>query len=310
MDAANAAEKRKMGEDFRRKFEKSNDPNFWYLYVRTLDEGPKQDAEFLNAYQRFPRNAWLAQAAGSVFAKQGEWEQALNAYELATKNSMTVRNLILSYRYRLDRIVNGPVSSVKFRFYNDDYYLTFIQQLEDGVLADAYDPINLVYYELSNGNVQTAAGTLDNYTGSDKASFQWYVAASRGATQEDIDKALGSNFKESVHSGNVLCAAGVLARFNREKESKALLERYYGLDETDWKLLESALQDVRSGRLNEAEEKMRTSDSFVTHLGFKLIACVVLQEKAPESWIKEVNACFMVNERPWLGIPFRSENSL
>jgi len=310
MDAASDAERKKMGQDFKRKFEKSNEANFWYLYVRTLEDGPQQDAEFLEAYQRFPRNAWLAQAAGSVFAKQGKWEQSLNAYELATKNSIAVRNLILSYRYRLDRIVNGPISSVKFRFYNDDYYLTYIQQLEDGVLADGFNPIDLVYYELSSGNVQTAADAIDNYTGSDKASFQWYLAASRGASQEDIDKALGSNFEESIHSGNVLCAAGVLARFNREAECKAMLENYYAMNETDWKLLEAMLRDVRAGSLNEAESKMRSTDSFVTHFALKLIACVLLQEKAPERWIKEVNACFMANERPWLGIAFQSENPL
>lgn len=310
MDVANYSEKLKMGQEFQRKFEKSKDPNFLYLYLRTLMSGTEQNAKFLEAHEQFPNNAWLTQAAAGTMAAEGRWEEALKAYVQATNTSSSVRNLFLIYRYRMDRIVNGPISNVQFRFYNDDPYLTYLQQLENGVLSDGYDPITLVYYEVSSGNLETAAASLQNYSGADKSILQWYLAASVGAPQADIDKALRSNLDRSISSGNVLCAAGLLARVNREAEVRKFLEMYYALDAKNWELFRAILKDIRAGKLNEAEAKMRTTDSFLTHLGFKLIASVVLQEKTPEHWIREVNGCFAPNERPWLGIAFSSQRSL
>jgi len=59
-----------------------DDPDWQYIGVRAMPDGPEKDRAFLEQHRRWPRNVWLSNAAGCAHARQADWTEALACFDL------------------------------------------------------------------------------------------------------------------------------------------------------------------------------------------------------------------------------------
>jgi hypothetical protein len=55
--------------------EHADDPDWQYLGIRAMPEGPEQDQAFREAFEKWPDNVWLANAVAYDYALHADWEK-------------------------------------------------------------------------------------------------------------------------------------------------------------------------------------------------------------------------------------------
>lgn len=305
MDRASSEEKMDMVRDFEFKYKRTNNSNYLYLSIRAREDSLQAEA-FLEAWKLHPSNAWIAQACGFEYAHRHEYALALDAYEKACDTDPVVRGYALDTRYRIDRLVNGHLSDVAFRFYNDDPSLVAAQQLEEGQMeVDERDNTGYFYALLKDGSLDLAGATLDLIE--EENSMGWLLAASRGVNEEISKAVYTSDPPILTDRQTIACAVGMYARIGRENELIARFNELVDMDKGD-RTVKEVISLLRKNQMEAAASRMQKVENFWTELELKKMACVLLGEQAPKEWAREVKRFFYVWERPWLGSDLELSN--
>ena len=70
-----------------------DNPNWYYLSCRCIEDAKEADEAFKTGYERWPKNNWLAWAAGHIYAQEDEWEKCRKAFKTNSCQKLYIEKL-------------------------------------------------------------------------------------------------------------------------------------------------------------------------------------------------------------------------
>ncbi len=270
--------------------------DFYYLSSRCIDNEAKKGNAFINGYNKWKDNSWLAFASGYTFAERGQWENAYNAFKTTSST-----NPSLSERIALDieRVRRTLVSKTKGNTYdehlaiNDD--VVYYTDLESGNLENIEQNPDNVYYLLSQGKLKEAETFIEIYE-EYKPYILRMLAASKGASDEVIEKAMNLSSDQGINYETVWLALGLAIQ---KKMDYAVYKDAIVEMDIDINILDGFIQAIQNGDLDKANRQIR-HQNFQVKAHFYTLANAILENKAPEKWKEEIRTILFVNQRPFI----------
>lgn len=271
-----------------------DDPDWQYIGIRSLPDGPEQDRAFLEAYEKWPDNIWLSNAAGYAHARNANWKKALDCSEPLLKQFGPVFDSAAMKIARIRRLLatNEPPSLNDLQ---GSFMVNQVLQLESG---ETFKATPLYAYSLLNkGQVEEAY----RVAGGDEVKGHLLVllAASAGAKKEWRQRALQIPTEEIQNPSLLLYLSAVAFRdgqpFERylEEAEKLAPEKPYA----PIQFLKTFIK--QGGPPASLEDELNGLDP--TDRGLVLsIAIIMNPEQAKESWRKSAKALLFATERPAL----------
>lgn len=277
--------------------------DFFYLNTRCMEDGIAQDKEFLKGHRRWPDHAWLALAAGYTYARQGDWQLALNAFEIGVTKEPSLLQIYAKEIERMRRFAtakeNIQSESLKNHlFQNED--IAYLDQIENSSLSMIEIPTDQALNLLSQGKLDEALRAIPK--GPMETQFKLMVAASKGATEEMItDIFADPGF--SQQGGTYALIAMALAK--REKQKTDSLQVSFNTAvaqlELEPKEVYQFLQDVQSNKLSKAETYLQSLEHLTVRAMVRMMGVILLQDRVPTDWLLEVKSMLFSIERPYFG---------
>ncbi len=264
-----------------------------YLSIRCMEDGPAQDAAFLEALGRSPGHRWLAWASGLAHAGAGRWSEAATLLQpLIAEQQMgaTFTRYAADVLARCRRaLVDDPAIPLG-DLYEVAPSLEALQGLERGedLLGDPYLTALLA---LHSGQWQAAlSGRL---TRDDRAALLRMVAASDGAPEDLVAEALALEGEAGVSPLTAWTALALAAREGADRS--ALVAAAEAVEAEVTAALVAALE---AGTAEAFEAAAATQPPMMR--GQVLAAgLVLLGDEAPAAWRREVRALLFMTERPY-----------
>ncbi len=279
-----------------------NNPDYYYLNTRVIENEALQNRQFIAGSKKWPEHGWLAFASGYWYANEEQWDLAVDRYSVALdqlptlRESMTIdmeRCIRMSARkqtYMLDRSL----------YVNDE--VENLRSLEKGSLMADRNMFDNAYYMLSNGKLTESMQYARRFTRDTYRPFYWYIAASEGASETVIQSALDNDISETVHTGNVGIALGLLARYERPYEEVIdLFGRAKGFDETEIGTVRQFILAVKAANYSRAESLINSCTDFRQKMSLRLLGVVLSNKACPDNWIVMSKKMLFVTERPYFG---------
>ncbi|MDB2657531.1 hypothetical protein N9Y60_05670, partial [Crocinitomicaceae bacterium] len=295
MELSSEEEKKQMVDRYAKKFQNTQNPDYLYLSIRTMEDNEWQDEQFVKAFAEYDDNAWLAYASGLVYGNRGEWRQSLNAYE-SIESDHPVYQYSCELNTRVRRLYNSRFEKSEWASIlscDDTQYLT---DLELGKTNDAYDLLNK---DLMEGYILGAKHRLNNFTKDEIGTLLPIIAASSGDNEALVDQVLSDGLNYAV-SQNLPSIIGLWIREGRNTEPA--VEQYVQqgqLDEDLARIFRTSVKSIEDSDLDAAKKSINESDSFVFRALMKSIACIAMEDEVPEAWFEEVNCLLFFYERPY-----------
>jgi hypothetical protein len=269
-----------------------NDPNWQYLGIRAMPDGPEQDQAFLAALEKSPDNPWLNFAAGYLHATHAEWQKALLCFHLPLKRSVPLHDAATIQVARIRRLLAGDVTH-DLSDLTDSVELQQHLALESG--ANYRGTPYFAYSLLNTGQVEEAYRIAGQNT--DDPQLLVLIAASKGAPPEAMTRALQWK-PDELQNPTALVYLAALA-FRNGQPHEAYIERYMALYPSERKTaidyVKKFIENGSPGELNDAD--LDGLDPY--QRGVTLAAAIVMfPDKAQESWRTAAKALLFAAERP------------
>ena len=275
--------------------EHPNDPDWQYIGIRALSDGPEQDRKFLEAHARWSDHNWLCNAVGFIHAQQGEWENSLRCFEkiLSRRDSLydsAAMNVVL-----LRRLISGS-DQVRLDGIGDSMEVMQLLSLESGEGIRRNDA-GYGYTLLAQNRLKEA---YDQFA-SDQSDrrLMILIAASEGAKPEWRRQALTLPVTDDLDPKLALYQAAIAYREGKSPESYIdLAKKFYAKAElSPVTFLERFIEQQSPGSLEtEALNGLNLDDRGRVYA----IACVMFPDEQQEEWKKYATALLFVSERPAL----------
>lgn len=272
---------------------RSNDSNLQYLAARCSDNEEESDRKILEGAERWPENPWFNMARGYIHAEQAEWHEATEAWQkvLLTNSSAFDQwlSLDLARVLRLEDTNHPELNNLA----GNSAQLDFLLSLEHGQVPDQFK----TYTELVRGNLKQArAASLG--PGQDRNRVLRLIAASDGADEAAKTGALSLSAEQGIDHYTVWLAwsQAVLAG-----EDPTPFEEW-AKNEYPQRHYDRALAFLR--QLHQEGDASGTGDALKglgpRERGLVLSAGIVLlRDRAPDEWRKQVRALLFATERPY-----------
>ena len=277
-----------------------DDADLSYLVTRCLPDGEAQNLAFIEQFQRFPENRWLAFAAAYSLASLDRWADAEAALTLASElPPLAPMDLPLEIA-RLRRLGAAPGASVDLSdLLRRSEALTLKTSLRDApqTIAPEARQYWAPYSALARGRLPQA---LDSAQPDSRAAVLRLVAESTGATPQQRQQrdALGAD--EGVDWTTVALAAVDQAR--RGQPTEQILARAEELHGERYAEALAAVLDAEALRRNPAIATRASADLRLAERGQVLLAALLtLGDDAPPAWRDQVQRLLLPGERPYLG---------
>ncbi len=187
--------------------------NLQYLATRCIADRIDRDTAFDQFHLRFPHNAWLQQAVGYGAAEQGRWEEAIAQLEQARPELPAMAPFIAVDSFRLYRVLGRDSEPVALDLERQSERLRQLLAVESGG-DQPKDPAK-AYHELAGGHLNAALADAGPDP-QDIARMRRLVAASDGATRQQIDAALALPDNQGIDSDSAWSALGLALRLHRD----------------------------------------------------------------------------------------------
>lgn len=183
-DRINAAAKKSMCDDLRKRSEQAPDDIDWlYLSLRCDYNWVSEGQIFVDEFRKHPYHPYLANLAGYVFIRQGKYADAIAALEIASSAEVLAEERTM-HLARLVRMENPANLQNKLReLAAQSMNFKMILDIEQG-RGEA--PAARAYFALGQGRLAEALAIAK----SDPRKFRdihAFVAASEGASRDDVN---------------------------------------------------------------------------------------------------------------------------
>lgn len=262
-----------------------------YLAVRCLENKAAQSQAFVEAHRKWPKNAWLANAAGYALAENRRWSEALVAWTVARAAEPALINTVSIDMARLLRLQSGDKVELK-DLVAGSTTLTQVLELEQGDPGD--DAVRKAYRELASGNLEPVT-QLSKDT-SAQAYLLRLAASSDGAGSDTITQALSLSPDRGLDDNTLPCMLALAARM--KSDTSGFEDRLRRTRPETAETLLNFLKLAQTGKVDEADKTLIGLDPRVLGQAWSM-GVIVLGKQAPQAWREGAKRLLFVSERPW-----------
>jgi len=292
-------EKKKICKEYEARYKSNPDnPDFYYLNCRCIEDQTTKDDGFITGYRKWNDNPWLAMAAGYTFVQREQWADAIECYSLVTDKLPALNEIVLEEMKRICHYTNND-SLVPSPEQSQLTYLMYVQAAENsdeysnsGAAAD----YSYAYKLLSQGRLNEAL----EYSKPDSDIHYMMIrlaAVSDNAKREIINTALSLDTLQGFNATTYAPTLGLLAKNNKSTgEYRSSLKSLIG-DGAD--SVYHFIDLVKSNNIAEADKSMGPLSAELKGK-LSLIGIIILDDKAPAKWKKFASGLLFITEKPYL----------
>ncbi|GAB3513508.1 M48 family metallopeptidase [Pseudoxanthomonas daejeonensis] len=264
-----------------------------YLAIRCLTDPQARDDAFLAGYQRWPKEPWLAMAAGYVHSERQEWDQALDLFRQAARNPMLAEDASIEMARMRRASSDEPVDLGDLAKRSD--YVSTMLALESG---DGTEGTPMAAYRyLAGGDLPAAMGIAVNDAESSGRMLR-LAAASDGASRELVTRALALPLQDGLDDATAWATFALASREGRD--TTALREAALATDPEQGEAIARFLDALRSGA-DAATAEQRLGNVGLRTRGIAYSSAAVLMgTRCPATWREGAKSLLFVAERPYL----------
>jgi tetratricopeptide (TPR) repeat protein len=270
------------------------DANLQYIADRCIEPRSERNAAFIAHSKAWPRNSWLAYAAGYAWARQGHWAEALPLLELAYRQEPALAATVAIDAARIRRLLaaDGRVDLADLKARSGPLREYLMLDTGEGLQGGAAR----AYAAMSRGQLDQAL-EIAKQNPEVEARVLRLAAASDGANPKMLERALALPADRGLDQGTVWASIGLAVR------ERLSIDRYMDtLKQRDADDVEATLRFIDALRAGTAPE---TAESILDGLAPEMqgnvysIAAVVLGPQTPASWRARAQRLLFANERPY-----------
>lgn len=296
MDVSSKREKQEMVTNFRKSFEKSNNPDELYLMYRAMEDSEERRNGFVEGNIKFPTHPWLGWAAGFELARMRNWKASRDAFAAFDNRDPNYQELCLT-NYRVERMVAYETGEEP-----DAGYCGDAQNFErmESTSISALTGFDRFLSHLSYGEIEQAKLLIDKFDKVDQPFLEVMIAASSGCDQDFIDRVM-VGIENKVNASNIAIVIGLCAKEGVSTEE--LLKQYGEINnfqESELQAAKTFMDLISKKDIAGADKVLEKFQYFTDRTNLELIGCMVLGTSAPKEWLVEVKNILLPNERPYL----------
>ena len=300
-DTAESAEKKLILQQHQRLAKQHPESSDWqYIGVRAMPDGPEQDQDFVDGFEKWADNVWFANAAGNIQAQRGMWQESIDAYNLVLQNHGPVANAAAMEAARIRRFLAGdsPADLSDLAGFTD---LDSILMIETGH-EDIRGTEVFAFSQMAEGKLTEAYQTA----GAENATPQLLslLAASEGAESEWQEQALKIPAAELENAQHAIILAALAARLKRP--DNAYLDRYSELMQRRDEGKTKTVADFVAQIIDQAPQASLESEMNglgPAERGLVFAAAVIVHPwDAPPHWRKASRQLLFAIERPYFAV--------
>jgi Zn-dependent protease with chaperone function len=269
--------------------QKPDSPEWGYLAARCLDDLAARNEAYLALAKKWPDSPWPGLARAGVALDQGNYEEGERLLVEAKSYLPDARGQIIEELARLGRMRGVPLS---------EDIVEEVPRLRGARILDGDESLPPggmkeleAYVHLASGDLpkalETASGTRI------EPSIQVLVAASDGATPEDVDRALAIP-TDKVEGPLAFYAFAIASRAKRDVEPyRALLLKQR--EASNARMIEF----LDAARTAKDPAAIKVQMSFGERTLAYAAGTVILGDKAPTEWRTLAKGALFVYERPF-----------
>ena len=265
----------------------------------------RSNLEGVQASKKYPENGWLNLAAGYLFARDENWKLADEHYSKIMNGSQNVREIVVSDYVKIHRLqcelTNSP-------FVNSNYYLH--EQIEYQLRLDAGDQTitsqegEMIPYYLSLEKYDMVRDLLPTLPVESQGHYLWMLAASQPDNQAAFDEAMNLDQNVSINAINYPIALALMASRNNDySELEEFLTRV--MTERDIASMLAFVNAIQTKNMSSARGIIDNVSNYQIGTNLKLIACIMMKERVPQDWWRQVNSLLFVSDKPYIGYCIR-----
>ncbi len=266
--------------------------DLFYLAARCIEDEATKAQTFIDAHKYWPKNAWLAYAAGYTYMESARWEEAVPALEAARRALKPVSPFVVIDLARLHRLTgNGRAMTALAKGSPE---LEYMITLETGKGMSG-EPL-AAYAALARGELDEALekASADSATAVEVLRL---AAASDGASQELQARALALDGEAGIDNNTRWAAIGLAIRHGQDHA------RFHPPEETvSAEYMQKLLKFVERARtgadLASADAELLGLTPVMRGHAFS-VATVVLGDRTPDAWRTGAKRLLFASERPF-----------
>ncbi len=297
MDHTKGEEREKMLERIQQLHKKNPDsPDFHYLYYRSQESSPEQEAKFLEGLEKWPDHPWINVACGHIYNVNSEWKKAYECYKKLAKHP-SIKTGFDDYRERIRNYLSADVPLPAFDTENSQ--VLYNRFLKKGVPDNETTTYDQAYLHLSLGKLDSIMNLSLEEDYVDRIKV--LMAGSDGASSELIQEVLNFEGDQGVDQYSLFTLIGLKMRAGKSYDYLLdELKNSSGLNEKTHEPIKAVIALIKDKKFLEAESKMKEVDNFVGIADLKLVGVVAHKDAAPTEWRRAAKNLLMVVERPYL----------
>lgn len=301
MDLADDAEKKEIHEFNKGLFAQTGNPDFKYLSIRAMEDSPEQDLAFTEAIKEHPKNGWLNLAAAYVNARDENWALADKQYSNLIEYAPNMGSMIYMDYIRVHKLHcesnNAPFIKTSMYF---DSQAEYFLRIEDGDQTIIDSEIEMIPYYISLQKFDKVNRMVEEFTVEEQGHYLWMLAASQPKNQEAFEKATKVDSKTLTNTNDYLIALGVLASRNEDFAHLEELMLAFSTEEVVTSIMDFT-KAIQNKNISAANKIIDDSENYMVNTELKLIACIIMKEKVPLDWYRQVNSILFHSEKPYIG---------
>jgi len=271
------------------------DPDLQYLGIRCLEDENQKNREFLAAFDKWPDNPWLAMAVASTHAEAGNFAAAEPLYEKAYKELPPLRGFLVLDAARVRRLSAAGSDVPLGDLAKHSQQIAMFEAIESGrdVTGSGLEP----YSALARGELQQAL-KLAKKSGVDNDAIVWLAAASDGANQEMIERALALPVGESADLASMFAMYGIAVREGHDPAPYA--NRIHTEFGRQGDAVLAFLEAVRRGADPAAGRNAMPMMDLRSRLFAQNAVLIMRGPRTPRGWREQVTRGLFIGERQYL----------
>ncbi|CAL2087773.1 Zn-dependent protease with chaperone function [Tenacibaculum sp. 190524A05c] len=273
-----------------------NNPDFYYLSIRCMEDGEEQDQKFLEGFKKWKDHNWLAYASGYIYSKENKLKDAYAAYKIAARRNPTIRNIIALDAERIKRVLNLKPGT-KLRSIVDNSDVELYRKIESGDIDGGSDNPDYIYYLLGQGKLEEAYNLAKKYE-SNVDYVGAMVAASKGITKEFSDRIMNNLEEESLNFNTVWPMLGLYVKKGKDYSNMIPLLEPLKMDKAYVDKLVSLIKRRQFSNVDKQISELTTK--WKAHV--YVLSNIILDGKIPTNWKNSIKGGLFVTEKPYLNL--------
>ncbi|WP_146117585.1 MULTISPECIES: M48 family metallopeptidase [Pirellulaceae] len=273
-----------------------NDPSWQYISVRLMPNEPEQDERFVDLAKRWPQDPWINNAAGYVYASQGNWQAALEKFDVCLKHPCAVRSKVAVMVARIRRLL---ADSEDVNYTDLIRHSVELQTILDMETGNRFQGSPMAMFALMQRGQLDQAYQVGG--GEQMEEFMLdLLATSSGASAAMQERALAQPVAE-LNQAKMMPYLAALAR-NHDRDPTPYLDRMDALSPPDGndQLRQRIRQVFQEDKLSANLQPLLKGLQPVQRGALLTTLSILYPDQLDEKWKKQARALLFAMERPYI----------